>query len=156
VHRQRVRLLQALVRGVPCLTGSPQFGALLQEFGEVHSVRRIRRATRRRILEVLHSTRALDSTLKAFVDHHGCLSKGRHGRAGSIPKNLGAYLYALRDHTVPALAKLPEAQRQRFQKTIVDARNTYMHQAGAFPGSDVDIHLLLGEMHACLAVVSRL
>jgi hypothetical protein len=73
---------------MPFLTGNPQLSVLQAEFNEVYGVRKIRRASRRRLLEVLHSTRALDSTLKAFINHHGCLQ-----RAGRAPKiSVGTFL----------------------------------------------------------------
>jgi hypothetical protein len=151
MHKARVRTLQALVSGMPCLAAHAQFPHIQAEFGEVYGVRKVRRKTRRRLLEVLHSTRALDSTLAAFIGHHGCCSPGK-----KPPKSLGQYLFALHNHTVGGLGHLADAHRRRFASNIVDPRNLYMHQAGAFPMADTDIQLLLSEMHACLSVVARL
>jgi hypothetical protein len=156
LHKARVRALQALVAGVPCLAANPQHSLLQQEFNEVYAVRKVRRSSRRRILEVLHSTRALDSTLKAFVRHHGCLPKPKKGKTSTPPSSLGGYLYALRDHAVVGLGAITEPQRHGFQAQIVDTRNVYMHEAGAFPVLDADVQTLLSEMHTCLWVVSRL
>ena len=151
MHKARVRTLQALVSGVRCVAAHPQFPNIQAEFGEVYSVRKVRRNARRRILEVLHSTRALDSTLAAFVSHHGCCSPG-----SKPPKSLGQYLFALHNHTVVGLGQLADAHRRRFNSNIVNPRNRYMHEAGAFPIADSDIQTLLSEMHTCLAVVARL
>jgi hypothetical protein len=151
LHKRRIRTIQAIVSSIPCIAGHAKQQAIADEFGEVHLVRKIRRDTRRRILEVLHSTRALDTTLSAFVGHHGCLPRG-----GRTPSNLGAYLIALRDHTVSGLSSLNETQRSHFQKVIVRVRNAYMHEAGALPQNDSDVHVLLAEMQACIAIVARL
>ena len=149
-HRRRVRTLQALVGSIPCVALHPSGTAIQVEFSEVHRARRVRKAERRRLLEVLHSTRALDSTLSVFVSHHGCSTGGRSARS------LGAYLRALESHAVPTLGRLPSALRWHFQSTIADPRNKYMHEAGAAPATDGDLVALLSEMHSCLAAVARL
>lgn len=151
MHKARVRTLQALVAGIPCLATHPSLSDIRSEFGEVYAVRKIRRATRRRILEVLHSTRALDTTLGAYVGHHGCRTPGK-----PAPKSLGQYLYALRDHGVAGLGRLTDAHRRHFNSTIANPRNRYMHEAGAFPPAEADVQVLLSEMDTCLTVVSRL
>jgi hypothetical protein len=151
MHKARVRTLQALVSGLPSLATGPSLTGIRAEFGEVYAVRKVRRATRRRLLEVLHSTRALDTALRAFVAHHGC----RTSRV-PVPTSLGQYLYALRDHTVAGLGRFTEPQRAHFMSSIVIPRNRYMHEAGLFPTADADIQTLLSEMDACLAAVSRL
>lgn len=156
MHKARVRTLQALIRGLPCLHGHPSQASVLAEYGEVYAVRKIRRGTRRRILEVLHSTRALDSALSHFVGHHGCRGRTRSGRPARAPNSLGGYLMALRDHTVAGLRRLPAAQQSHFQSHIVDVRNRYMHEADAYPVGDREVQLLLAEMDACLAAVVRL
>jgi len=151
MHKARVRTLQALVMGTPCLAAHSKLHSIQDEFNEVYAVRKVRRATRRRILEVLHSTRALDTTLATFVGHHGCRSPGK-----PAPVNLGRYLYALRDHTVAGLGRLAETQRHHFDSNIVKLRNRYMHEAGTFPAIDADVQVLLSEMDTCLTVVFRL
>ena len=151
MHRARVRTLQALVAGHPSLGAHAQLNDILAEFDEVHAVRKIRRDSRKRLLEVLHSTRALDTTLAAFVGHYGCRAPG-----SQPPKTLGQYLRALRDHGVTGLNRLAEPHRHRFQAAIADRRNHYMHQASAFPPDDVEIQTLLSEMATCLTVVTRL
>jgi hypothetical protein len=150
MHKARVLTLQALIAGMPCVAASPSSGHIHSEFAEVYAVGRIRRVPRRRILEILHSTRALDTTLRIFVTHHGCT--GRRGR----PRGLGQYLFALRDHTVGGLGHLTATDTQRFVNNISDQRNGYIHEAGATPTTDVAVQTLLSEMRACLVLVSRL
>jgi hypothetical protein len=151
MHKARVRTLLALVSGMPSLTANPSLQKIRDEFAEVYAVRKVRRATRRRVLEVLHSTRALDTTLRAFVGHYGCRQPGK-----PLPNSLGPYLYALRDHSVAGLGHFTEAQRLHFYSKIAGPRNQYMHEAGVFPAADADVQALLSEMHACLSAVARL
>jgi hypothetical protein len=98
------------------------------------------------LLQVLHSTRALDSTLAVFTSYY----------AISVPRpSLGGYLRELTRHHVPGLGLLRESDRAQYKRTIVDKRNLYMHEAGTFP-SRGEISFLLSEMHACLARVLAL
>lgn len=152
MHKSRVRTLQALILGSSALATSPLMPHIQAEFAEVHAVRKIRRANRRRLLEVLHSTRALDTTLSAFVGFHGC----RNPKSTGLPKSLGQYLNALHFHQSAGLRTITALQRSHFQKQIVDPRNRYMHEAGAYPTADVELQSLLSEMDTCLSVVLRL
>jgi hypothetical protein len=151
VHKARVRTLQALASGTPSLAAHPRLPDIQAEFGEVYAVRKVRRADQRRLMEVLHSTRALDTALAVFVDHHGCLPSN-----GRKPTGLGQYLYALRDHSVSGLSRLAEGHRQRFNAAIARPRNRYLHQAATFPASDAETQVLLAEMAALVTVVIRL
>jgi hypothetical protein len=147
-HKARINTLQALIAGSSSIVGA---ASVIHEFSEVHLVRRVRNDRRRRLLEIVHSVRALDTTLREFVAHHKCMPK-----SNKIPQTLGQYLFALRDHKTPNLQQISEAARQHFQQSIVSARNKYMHEAGVFPSHDQATYILLAEMHACLATVLAL
>lgn len=144
--KQRVQFMQSLVAGSP-VSGTPKHSDIQAEFDEVLLVRRVLRKPRKRLLQVLHSTRALDSTLKEFINLHGC---------SSSPSSLGQYLYALRNGDCPPLGQICEHERLHYQTEIVDLRNTYMHEAGLMPTNDSEILTLLGEMQSCLQRVLSL
>ena len=150
-HKRRIRALQAIVAGLTPLAATSTSSLVNAEFDEVYKSRRLRHKDRRRLLQVLHSTRALDSALSAFVSFHGCTTK-----TGKPPTGLGGYLTALKEHSVTGLTNITETERSHFQKQIAKPRNRYMHQAGAFPVSETDLDVLLSEMHACLVRVARL
>ena len=108
--------------------------------------------TRRRLLQVLHSTRALDTALAEFV----------RVRCASQPNtpSLGGYLSLLRSRGTSAhggrpSAKLSNTQYDAYDRSVVRPRNRYMHQAGAYP-PDQELTRLLDQMHACLSDVLRL
>lgn len=145
-HRRRVNALRALVAG-SVLGANPVAATVDAEFLELIRVGRVRILARRYLLQVLHATRALDSTLRAFLIHHGIL-----GGANA----LGQYLRALRDNATGIPAALAEAQRANYQNTVVNPRNTFMHQAGAAPLNDAQVANLLAEMDACLVDVFNL
>lgn len=150
-HKARIRTIKALLAGCPCISASAAKLDIHNEFDEVHAVRKMRRASRRRRLEVLHSARGLDTMLKTFVEHHGCISPGK-----GPPKSMGPYLFALRDHSIASLGNITETHRNAFQTQVVTKRNTYLHEAGAFPPTDHDVNVLLADMDTCIATVVAL
>lgn len=147
VHQRRINAIKAILAGSVIAT-KPEHSIIESEFDEVWQVRRIPKLTRRRLLQVLHSTRALDTALQIFLDHH-MITIAR--------PSLGAYLEALVGHTSLSLARrLPRHDRQHFQRNIVRVRNRYMHRAGDFPGADHEVLTLISEMEACLVQILSL
>lgn len=145
-NKRRVRFMQSLVAGSP-ISRTVKHADVQAEFEEVLLARRVLKRSRKRLLQVLHSTRALDSTLKEFTDLHGC--------SPSSPA-LGRYLYALRNGNCTSLGRISEQERDRYQTQIVDLRNRYMHEAGLMPANDSEVLTLLAEMEACLQRVLTL
>lgn len=148
VYQRRVNTIRALVAGSVISTNPALLARIDQELQEVYRVVRVPQLPRRRLLQVLHTTRSLDSGLAFFLQHHAVPHPGRA---------LGSYLRALVQNAGhPVLAPLPVGARTHYQASIVDVRNRYMHEAGAFPGTDGEIMTLLSEMDACLAQVLSL
>jgi hypothetical protein len=73
---------------------------------------------------------------------------GRLVRAVEEALRLGVWAFEYCEHRC--------GRPRRNQASIVDVRNVYMHEAGAFPAIDSKVQVLVSEMHACLAAVSRL
>lgn len=147
LHKQRIRLIQALIAGNPAIFSNGLHGTIQTEFSEAYQVRRVRSRQRRHLLQVVHSTRALDSALRVFINYHGCTSA----------QSLGGYLWSLaRHHSVSLNSQLLTQDRRRFQNSIVDIRNRFLHEAGSYPTTDNEINTLLAEMQDCLVVVFRL
>lgn len=146
-NKKRIKAIQALVAGSVVASAPILCSAIQNELSEVYRVDRVKPLQRRRLLQVLHSTRALDSFLGQFTDHHGC-----RGNSGS----LGQYLQQLTNHRVRGIRQLNQAKRTHFQRNIVDKRNKYMHEAGAFPTNDGEIIRLLAEMQNCLVEIVNL
>jgi hypothetical protein len=147
-NMRRVAALSALVLGDPAIAGSPIQTRIQQELAEVSRARSVNAKHRRWVLQVLHSTRALDSTLKSFTTHHGCAAH---------PPSLGKYISVLVKHTSTTLgSQLSTADAARFKKSIANVRNHYMHEAGAFPASDREVLTLLSEMADCLSTILSL
>ena len=118
---------------------------VIREFEEVVRADRVRQMPRRLLLQVLHSTRALDSGLSSLI-----------GAAGATPANsLGRMLYQLETTGIHG-NQFPPGTAAFFQSRIVNVRNRYMHEAGAFPVAPSEISNLLSNMDACLTQSYRL
>ena len=144
--KRRVRFMQSLVAGSP-VSGTGKHADIQAEFDEVLLARRVLKRSRKRLLQVLHSTRALDSTLKEFTGVHGFLPKS---------PSLGSYLHALKNGKCGSLRQISNRERRHYQAQIVDLRNSYMHEAGLMPANDSEVLTLLAEMEACLQRVLSL
>jgi hypothetical protein len=147
-HSRRIKALKVLVAGATALATHPARGRIVQELDEVSRARSVSANHRQRVLQILHTTRALDSTLSVFTSFHRCAPK----RAA-----LGSYLHELTRHTSPTLgSRLSLTDRARFQADIVDVRNHYMHEAGAYPVDDTEVRTLLSDMQDCLITILAL
>lgn len=144
--RRRIETLKALVDGSIVSTHAAH-PSVIDELDLVHEVRRVPQLPRRYLLQVLHATRALDSYLKAFINSHGL---NPHAAA------LGQYLQTLANHAHAPLQRMSQTDRLRFQRTIANIRNRFMHEAGTFPGREAEVENLLAEMDALLSLVVAL
>src|SRR5262249_44062212 len=125
----------------------PLYQTIQDEFTNTYLVRRVTNLRRRYILQIIHSTRALDSALKIFTAYHGRVQG----------HSLGKYLGWLVGHASATLINhLSTADRHRFRVSIVDRRNMYMHEAGSYPVNDNEITTLLTEMQDCVVTVLAL
>jgi len=144
VHKRRIELMKVLVAG-SVVGGRSEIIDITGELEEVTKVQRVPQLPRRRLLQVLHSTRAMDTTLATFLAFHNIMS----GRS------LGGYINKL-GQSNPPLRQLSPGEVQQYQNDIVNLRNEYMHRAGGFPGGDSEITALLSNMHACLTRILNL
>ena len=129
---------------------------VLKEFEEVKRVDSMAIEEKiRRLLQILHSTRALDSTLAASIKNYGYTDPSDPSKKF---KSLYGYLYLIcfGNPATANIRRLKESDLKKYQQKIVNERNRYMHEADAFPIDDLEILLLLSEMNECLAKVFSL
>jgi hypothetical protein len=129
---------------------------VLKEFEEVKRVDSMPIEEKiRRLLQILHSTRALDSTLAAFIKNYGYTDPSDPSKK---VKSLYGYLHLIcfGNPATANIRRLNESDLKKYQQKIVHERNRYMHEADAFPIDDLEIMLLLSEMNECLAKVFSL
>lgn len=74
--------------------------------------------------KVLHTTRAMDTGMKTFLEINGVIPSGH---------SMGNYLSDLRKGKIGKFGRLNGDLSQRIQNAVVDKRNKFMHAAGAYP-----------------------
>jgi hypothetical protein len=144
-YKKRIETLQVLVGGSP-VRNRPEYRDILHELNEVAGVYRVTPDQRRRFLEAIHASRALESTLSAFLQYYRIRSKAA----------LGSYLYELTKHTSTAIGQLDIADRNFYQNNIVKLRNAIAHQANKYPANDGQIRTLLSHLDQCLSRILNL
>src|ERR1700744_3601654 len=130
LYKKRVETTRVLISGHQALASSPRLNDIIAELNYIiSSSRSLRRSGW--LLVILHTTRALDTTLKEAINYKGWRSR----------QSLGGYLFKFEAESI-----LTRTEKTHYQQNIVDIRNTYMHEAGAMPRrSDADA--ILAEMY---------
>lgn len=136
-YKDRVDTLRVVIGGSRVLAGSRKLNLIIGEVNRIAAADRVPRHNGW-LLAVVHTTRALDTTLSEIIIFKAWQSRNR---------SLGSYLSALQSHRI-----ISNAEHQRYKQEIVDKRNKYMHEAGAMP-SQLDANKVLNEMHACLSTI---
>lgn len=145
-QQDRINTIVALINSCPSLS-SANINKLKTEFRQVIDVDSVTPIRRRHILKILHSTRALDSTLKGVLDHHS-IRNGKH--------SIGQYIMQLANHSSSALGRLSPSERSKYQREIADIRNKHLHTADSYPSNDDEVNNLISEMHALMTRVTSL
>lgn len=150
-HKARIDSITALLAGCPLNATNPmEIGQCIVEFERVFDCAKIKKNDRKALLQVLHSSRATDGFLRVFVYANTCYT-------GTPPHSMGNYLTCLTNHPNAAISKLASNRRRHFQNNLVNIRNTYLHQPGAFPPvTGATVPDLLSEMEACVTEVLAL
>ena len=145
-QQDRINTIIAIINSNGALT-SANVNKLKTEFKQVIEVDVINPSKRKNILKILHSTRALDSTLKSILDHHH-IRNGKH--------SIGQYITQLTIHTNTSLGTLSQSERAKYQRSIADVRNTHLHTADSYPRNDSDVYELISEMQSLITRVTSL
>ena len=99
--------------------------AVKEEFDRIDQVNGIVSSPQQQLLnKVLHSTRAMDTGMRTFLEINGVTPSGY---------SMGNYLTDLRRGRTGRFTQLSGGLSDRIQEKVVDKRNKYMHAAGAFP-----------------------
>jgi hypothetical protein len=153
-HKSRLDTIRVLLSGSREIGNAGPYSLILSELNSVMTASMISDDRKRRLLQILYSTRALDTVLITFIrERCEFLTVAITPDPG---KGMGDYLKWLERNNINGVAKMPGTSREAFMRRIVDKRNRYMHQAGAFPRDDAEVAQLLSEMEACISQVVAL
>lgn len=137
VSEKRIDTLRMIVGSHPILLNDSRTGDVVRELQRVVETKRIAGGDRW-LLQVLHTTRALDTCLSRVIAQSGWNLQ---------TPSLGAYLTKLQNKGV-----IVSHQRNHWQDKLVRPRNTYMHSANQMPPQYV-AESILDEMDSCMSVV---
>jgi hypothetical protein len=112
------------------------------ELVELEHCDRVMPEKRKRLLQVLHATRALDTTLGEVLVQNGI---------SSPPMSLGPRLRQLAHIPSGTRGHLSQSAIQGYVAAISTGRNKYAHRANAFPSSTLEVDRIVSEVGACLA-----
>jgi len=144
-QKDRIKTIIALLNSNPA-TSAGSFATLKAEFEQVLHVDAITPMSRKNLIKVLHSTRALDSTLQAVVGHH---------TLGPI-HSLGPLIDKFYSHTNPVLGRMYQSECTRYKRSIADMRNKHLHTAGSYPRNEGEVTNLVSEMQSLIMRVLSL
>lgn len=141
--RRRYDALRAIVQGSPIYSGSQILRKVDLEIHEIGNCTSVTLQRRKFFLQVMHSTRALDSAINAVLLHNNINSS----------HSMGKMLRQLQNLPPGTRGWLPPATATRFVNKIATPRNKYAHQADAFPTSTNEVDSLVSEVHTCLTLI---
>ena len=141
----RVTALKALVAG-SVVANSQKYPDILFAFDQINRAQKVRRRDCKRLRQVVHANRALNTTLKE--------SNNAYRVTGGF--SMSQYLKDLVNHNKSNIRKLPKQLQEQYELSIVRFRNRLMHESVVVPQKDSDVLNLLSEMHNCLQTVIKL
>lgn len=134
--------LRAIVRGSSRFGANHHIDAVADELTEFINCNRIQPARRRRLLQFLHTSRALETALMSVCQERGL--------PPSPKPSMKAYLNQLTNCVPPAL---PQALKDHCVTRVADVRNRLAHGAGAYPAGDLQLNSGFDAARACLALL---
>lgn len=118
-----------------------------EEFERVELVdSMIRNEDQKRLSKVLHSTRAMDTGMRAILDRYAVVPG---------QKSMGGYLAEFRKGKSGCFARLNGSLSQRIQDDVVEKRNIFMHAAGQYP-TPAQMTQILGDVNSYLQTIINL
>lgn len=145
-QQNRINTIIALINSHSAF-GTNVMNKLKREFGQAIAVDIVSPPQRRNLLKILHSTRALDTSLKTFLDHYN-IRNGKH--------SIGQFLIQLETHTNAGIGNLTSSEKSKYQRTIANVRNDHLHNADSYPRNDSAVYQVISEMQALITRVTTL
>lgn len=97
--------------------------------------------------KVLHSTRAMDTGMRTFLELFGAMPNGQY--------SMGAFLAQLRKGKNGCFGRLNGFLSDRIQSSVVDKRNRFLHAAGQYP-TKAEADKLVGDVESYLQTILNL
>lgn len=140
---KRHATVRAIVNGSSLYNKSAEFAQVDAELEEVSKVGRVQPERRKRLLQGLHSTRALDTCTGIVLSLHGV----------SPDRSLGPRLTQLKNLPAAARGHLSHATIDTLRKSICSKRNDYVHKANMYPKSSQEVDSLVADVETFLSAI---
>lgn len=149
--KKEVRSIQTILRGSRWAT-KPEMNHVLDEYGRVIQSEKEKSREKRSALQILFSSRAIDSLLAIIVSQDFA-----HRRlTPSDPYfTIGSSLHHLKHRGLFRGRHLNDATYDDLDRNVLKKRNKYLHQAGQFPSID-ELHQFVSSTLNGIRVISRL
>lgn len=128
-------------------TATSRANLVKEEFERVELVdSMIKNEEQKRLNKVLHSTRAMDTGMRAILDRYAVIPG---------QKSMGGYLAEFRKGKSGCFARLSGSLSQRIQDDVVEKRNIFMHAAGQYP-TPAQMTQMLSDVNSYLQTIINL
>lgn len=149
--KKEVRTIQAILKGSPWAT-EPDMNHVLDEYGRVIQAENDKSIQKRSALQILFSSRAIDSLLAIIVRR----DFARRRLTPSDPHfTIGSSLHHLKNTGLSGGRRLDNVTYNDLDRNVLQKRNKYLHQAGQFPTID-ELHRFVSSTLNGIRVISRL
>ena len=143
---KRIDTISLLINSNPAITSSKV--DIEQDLKVVKGLKKMQPLKRRNLSRIFFSSRAIDTSLRAFLDHYGIRGKYEY--------SIGKYLDKLNKHSLTSISNISINEKEKYKRRIAYERNIYLHKANSYPNSNNDVMNLLSEIHALIARVNTL
>lgn len=138
--KKEINNLKALIRMK--ISPSNNLNIIIHELEDVISSNKVKPVNKSNMLKVMHLLRALETTLKKYLDEKSIPYSPRHG--------MGQIFHKYNEHTYYSLmSNISNHELTRYKSNLYDKRNEFMHNAGIYPNNQ-QIQDLLQEIDICL------
>jgi len=144
---KRIATICLLVNNMQSIS-APHKIDITEELKNVLNVKSMAPIKRRNLIRIFFTSRAVDTFLRYFLEHHSLRDQYMF--------SIGKYIKKLSNHSLTTIGKLSNSEREQYLRTIADLRNSYLHKSNSYPTGNNEVNILLNEIHTLAFKVSNL
>ncbi len=148
--KKELRTIQTILKGSPW-AAHPDMTQVLGEYGRIVQSENEKSLEKRSALQILFSSRAIDSLLVIIVKDD-C---NKRKIASPNPLTIGSSLHHLRNLGMLGKRRLDMRTYDDLGRNVLQKRNKYLHKAGQFPSIN-ELHQFVSSTLNGIRVISRL
>lgn len=130
--KKEVRTIQSILKGSPWAAEN-EMNLVLDEYGRVINSEKEKSLEKRSALQILFSSRAIDSLLAIIVKRD---FENRRQTPSDPYFTIGSSLHHLKNIGISGGRRLDPSTYSDLDRNVLQKRNKYLHRAGHFPSID--------------------